>query len=316
MAVYKVIQDIEAEDKLFGPLGLRQLIYAAIVLLLGFLGFQLAVNVWWPLALPLLAPMGLFGLLATPFSKDQSSEVWLLAKVRFSLKPRRRIWDQDGMSELVTVTAPKKEERQLTDGLSQKEVKSRLSALASTLDSRGWAIKNINMNTYMQPSFALQGQSDRLVSSDMLPQQVPNYDITANDDILDMQNNPTAQHLSQMVQASTQAHYAQLTRQMQQAATGQAAPVPMQAWYTPATPTAAEAQLIKERHDAAQKQHTELNHLKKINPNTPQNTTQPSTPVAPPQLAHLAANNNLSVATIAKQANGHNDPSEVVISLR
>lgn len=30
MAVYKVLQDIEAEDKLIGPLTLRQFIYAAI----------------------------------------------------------------------------------------------------------------------------------------------------------------------------------------------------------------------------------------------------------------------------------------------
>ena len=30
MATYKVIQDIEAEDKLLGPLTLRQFIYAAV----------------------------------------------------------------------------------------------------------------------------------------------------------------------------------------------------------------------------------------------------------------------------------------------
>ena len=67
-----------------------------------------------------------FGALAAPIGKDQPTEVWLLARIRFFLKPRQRLWNQDGMSQLVTVTAPKKEERVLTDGLSQTEVRSRL----------------------------------------------------------------------------------------------------------------------------------------------------------------------------------------------
>jgi len=39
MATYKVIQDIEAEDKLVGPLTLRQFIYAAIAAICGYLSF-------------------------------------------------------------------------------------------------------------------------------------------------------------------------------------------------------------------------------------------------------------------------------------
>ncbi len=42
MATYKVIQDIEAEDKLLGPLSLRQFIYAVIVVLQIFVVFQLS----------------------------------------------------------------------------------------------------------------------------------------------------------------------------------------------------------------------------------------------------------------------------------
>src|SRR5690606_14612536 len=102
MATYKVIQDIESEDKLLGPLTLRQFIYAIIVLVMGFIAFRLAlVNPL--LALPFVPPILFFGLLAAPFGHDQSSEVWLLAKIRFMLKPRRRIWDQSGMQELVTI---------------------------------------------------------------------------------------------------------------------------------------------------------------------------------------------------------------------
>ncbi len=44
---------------------------------------------------------------------------------------------------MVTVTAPHTEEHVFTDGLSSVEIKSRLKALASTIDSRGWAVKNV-----------------------------------------------------------------------------------------------------------------------------------------------------------------------------
>jgi hypothetical protein len=107
MAQYKVLQDIEAEDKLLGPLSLRQFLYAVIALVLGFVMFQLF-TVHPLLPIPLLPPAALFAVLAAPFGRDQPSEVWLLAKIRYILKPRRRIWDQAGLQELVTVTVPKK----------------------------------------------------------------------------------------------------------------------------------------------------------------------------------------------------------------
>jgi hypothetical protein len=179
MATYKVIQDIEAEDKLLGPLTLRQFIYAAIVAVSGFIAFRLLFVAWW-LAMPLLPVMILFGVLAAPFGHDQPSEVWLLAKIRFFLKPRRRIWDQSGVKELVTITAPKRIERNLTNNLSQDEVRSRLQALANTIDSRGWAVKNVDIN------------------------------------MLDERNNPTAQHLDKMIHASAQNRREQLITQLQE----------------------------------------------------------------------------------------------------
>ncbi len=205
MAVYKVIQDIEAEDKLLGPLGLKQFIYAIIAVACGFMCFKLTVETGlgparFLVVFVFLLPMLLFGLLAAPLGGIQSTETWLLAKLRFMLKPQRRIWDQSGIKELVTITAPKKVQKQYTDGLSQTEVKSRLSALASTLDSRGWAVKNVNVNMYTQPGyFSDEGQTDRLVSTEFLPQDVPAVDIKAEDDILDPQSNATAHHLDRLM---------------------------------------------------------------------------------------------------------------------
>jgi hypothetical protein len=107
MANYKVIQDIEADDKLVGPFGIRQFIYLLIVAVLAYVGFR-ASELAWFLALPFLPFMFFFGLLALPFGGSQPTEVWLLAKFRFFLKPKKHIWSQDGVKQLVTITVPKK----------------------------------------------------------------------------------------------------------------------------------------------------------------------------------------------------------------
>src|SRR5437868_14512060 len=113
MASYKVIQDIEAEDKLLGPFSLRQFIYLIIVAVCLFIGYRLALTAWF-LALPFLPVILFFGLLSAPLGGNQSSEIWLLAKIRFVIKPKKRVWDQSGIKDLVTITAPKKIERALT----------------------------------------------------------------------------------------------------------------------------------------------------------------------------------------------------------
>jgi hypothetical protein len=82
-------------------------------------------------------PAFLFGFLAFPWRGEQPTEVWALAKVRFYVKPRKRIWNQTGIRDLVTITVPKQIERNYTNGLSQTEVRSRLKALAATIDSGG-----------------------------------------------------------------------------------------------------------------------------------------------------------------------------------
>jgi PrgI family protein len=205
MAVYKVIQDIEAEDKLLGPLSFKGLIYAGIAVLCAFINVRLLQAGVPPFIKTVfivlfLLPMLLFGLLASPIGRDQPTEVWLLSRLRFFLKPRLRIWDQSGIVELVTVTAPKKIARQLTKGLTQTEVNSRLQALAATLDSRGWAVKNVTVNLNNEPGYlAPDGQTDRLVEAANVVQEVPAVNVHAADDILDADNNPTAQKFKSMM---------------------------------------------------------------------------------------------------------------------
>jgi hypothetical protein len=387
MATYKVIQDIEAEDKLVGPLSLRQFIYAGIG---GFLGYLtvLAVMKHVPFLAAVFVPPALFCFFfAWPWSPDQPTEVWALARIRFYFKPRKRIWDQSGVKELVTITVPKRIEKTYTNGLSQNEVHSRLSALADTIDSRGWVIKNSNINLstntpYINPA----DSSDRLIGYDSIPQEVPAIDIQASDDIMDAQNNPIAHQFDEMISASEKAHRAEIVDRLREQPQAPAAAAQQQAqndyWFlheqaaagqnpaaaasdvvfanpqvvqpgtnqsvgpVAADPTPDEMALAEHlREEHFDLPHNPYSHLKTIQPvdhNAPYPIPAPPTPAqvqltaaapipvptqnpVPPStdaaILNLANNNDLNVATIAREAQKAREPKqspedEVVISLR
>ena len=114
---------------------------------------------------------------------------------------------------------PKKVERVLTKGFSQSEVESRLKALANTLDTRGWAVKNINANAYAPASQLNQPGSDRLIDIGVAQQDVPSYDAHASDDILDVTSNPVAQQFQSMINQSTKEHRQHIVDEMNQVKT-------------------------------------------------------------------------------------------------
>jgi hypothetical protein len=393
MSTYKVLQDIEAEDKLLGPLTLKQFIFAIIFLAIGFVEFKLATTVGlslvrWPIVLALLPVFIIFGFLAAPISRDQPNDIWLLARVRFIVKPHKRIWNQDGISELVTINVPKKLEHFMTNGLNQREVQSRLSALASTLDSRGWATKNVDVNMFAQPGYLSTADgSDRLVEPSNLPVNEGLSDVRAADDMMDLRSNPTAQHLDQMMQASTTAHMQQVINSVQQQSPSASATPPDDYWFmnqsstppptlpvgmstfqqttvvapgaddtTSAVPTSEEEALIKQIEANKAADETYYPNLKTLQPigsdlptsnvqplpsnpqpqpsniqpptsNTdddmlppvapPTSIPQPSKPTPNPAILKFAGNDDLNIATIARQAKQISESDgEVVISLR
>lgn len=215
MATYKVIQDIEAEDKLLGPLTFRQFVYAGTCVLMLYLTFLVVTKGAAFMAVVFLPIAGLCGFFAWPWSRDQPTEIWALARIRFLVKPRRRIWNQSGVKELVTITAPKKVQVNYTNGLTQTEVQSRLRALADTIDSRGWAIKNVNVNMFPQQNpLQTVPDSDRLIDMASLPQAVPDFDVQASDDMME-ENNPVARQFDSMIEASTKAHRQEILDHLQ-----------------------------------------------------------------------------------------------------
>lgn len=219
MAVYKVIQDVEAEDKLLGPLTLKQFIFALICCGFMFAAFLMVKTFGTIFAtIPFLPFIAVSGVLAAPIGKDQPTDIWLAARIRYYIKPRKRIWDQNGIKNLVNITVPKKIEHTYSDNLSQGEVKSRLSALADTLDSRGWAIKNLSINMDNNPAYAYatDGGNNRLIDPSSLPQSNQIFDEKIEDDILAIQN-PTAQQFDTSLEQSTSAIKQEAIKNMQQA---------------------------------------------------------------------------------------------------
>lgn len=361
MATYTLIQDIEAEDHVLGPLTLRQFIFAMITVFLLYVCFLVTSQGAAFLLVIFLPPTIFFGFFALPLGRDQPTEVWALAKIRFLFKPRKRIWNQSGVKELVTITAPKKVEPVRTDGLSQYEVSSRLQALASTLDSRGWAVKNVDVNAFAVPASMQFGAlgSDRLIDSESaLPQAVPDAPVTAADDMLDPANNRVAHQFDAMIAQSSQARRQGLMDELNRPADAAApagapaasntpqadywfmqnsqevpqpaVPAPSAASIDPAEEAALTAQL-KAQHD---NRPAPTSHLRTMQPLGAQPTVANPTPVpaaasqpvgtvtppTDPAILSLADNDDLNVATLAREAQrGKREDTgdgEVVIPLR
>ena len=313
VATYKVLQDIEAEDKILGPLTLKQFIFAIIAIAVGFVQFQLLTsNGLGPLrfvfAFIFLPPFLIFGFLASPIGRDQPNDVWLLARLRFILKPHKRVWDQDGISQLVTITAPKTEDKQLTDNLSQTEVTSRLKALANTLDSRGWAVKNIDAQTYKQADFLniVSVDSDRLISPGSLVGTVPS-EIESVVDLLDESTSQVAQKLNTMVEQSEATHRQQIIQNMQQSRPTQTTQQSSDFWFNdPATTSQPAIPSAQPQSNVVAGQNRAY---------SPPQTSQTNS--SNPAIINLAHNDDLNVETIARQARHIDEQDqEVVVPLR
>jgi hypothetical protein len=119
------------------------------------------------------------------------------------LKPKKRLWQPDGIERLVEVIAPKVEEKTYGNNYDQAEVQRRLSYLANLVDSQGWSIRGVNNpNSSMRADLFNEGQ--------------------AANDILD-ENSATAQNINHLINQSDVRRRQEVIQKMQ---TGQSATPP------------------------------------------------------------------------------------------
>jgi hypothetical protein len=314
MAVYKVPQDVEADDKLLGPFSFRQFIYLIIAVMGIAIGYGLS-RLFIPLAIIPLPIIILFGALALPLRKDQPMEVYLAAVLSYYLKPRKRLWKADGIQSLVEIVAPKTVEERRTKELSEMEAEERLSYLANLVDSRGWAVRGVSVP---QPENAVQADVffEAQQTEDILDTASPlNHSLDSMIDKADAKRRQDAINLMNRPAAAAQIPptpdpYASLS-----------APLPQVQQTTPTDEPA--TPITFNPYPEAMRQSV-------IHPaGSPQPMTAPqpeptatSQPVVSPGIINLANNSDLSIETLAHEAKrirekeeGSSD-GEVVISLR
>lgn len=195
MATHKVPQDVEAEDKLLGPLSLKQLIFTIVGLGFGYLTYFFFANIH-PITSVVWLPFTLFFLVLGLYQrKDQPVEVYLAAAARYYFKTRKRVWGQDGYHERVIVTAPVKVEHQYTKGFTGEEAVSRLDNLSSMMDSRGWSAKLAG--EWQNPQFAAAAGTNRLLKPTTFTGQA-----TQPIDIQDQRSSPVARAIEQRIDQS------------------------------------------------------------------------------------------------------------------
>jgi hypothetical protein len=335
MAVYKVPQDVEADDKLIGPFSFRQFIYLIVVAISGAGAWGLS-TIFIPLAIVPLPFIVFFAALALPLRKDQPMETYLSAVVSFYfLKSRKRFWQPDGIDSFVTIIPPKDDDIKRTKDFGEDEATKRLDYLATLVDSHGWSVRGAGVPA-----------PDTSISNDLY------YESQQTQDMMD-DSTSQAQVLDQKLQASNDAFRQNAVDQMQ-------APTPAAtaSTYDPTVPfnpmaTAAPAPasqstqsyLGKDQLDAiayasALTEEAEDDKLapatkqpeQPIQPEKPQ-TAQASTSQAPTSDAtmerakerarELATRDDISIQTLSEEANRMekkdkvlSEGDEVTISLR
>ena len=303
MSVYKVPQDVEAEDKLLGPFSFRQFVFLIIAVIGIAIAYGLS-TILLPLAIIPVPIILFFGALALPLKKDQPMEVYLAAVISFMLKPKKRLWQPDGIERLVEVIAPKVEEKTYGNNYDQAEVQRRLSYLANLVDSQGWSIRGVNNpNSSMRADLFNEGQ--------------------AVNDILD-ENSATAQNINHLINQSDVRRRQEVIQKMQ---TGQSATPPPAQPPQPSQPDNPAPATPLQMNPYPTMRQSVLNPVSgRPAANTPAQTRPTTTPQTsvnevPPAIIELANNRDLSIETIAREANRIQQENklsdeEVVISLR
>ncbi|HYG84368.1 MAG TPA: PrgI family protein [Verrucomicrobiae bacterium] len=335
MAVYKVPQDVEAEDKLLGPFSFRQFIYLIIAVIAGAIAWGLAQISIFLIAIPLPVIIA-FGALALPLKKDQPMETYLAALVQFFLKPKKRMWDPDGTMSLVQITAPRRIEEQRTKGISENEAVNRLSYLAQLMDTRGWASRGVGDaagNSSLVEDIALEAEE----ATDMM-------DETAG----------VSQSFNSLIEQSDAARKEEMRARMQQVSreaqqqpavpgnpydqftagktTGATQAAPAQTSQQPNTPApAADEPGAIPQFNPYPTIHQHVVQPLGTAPAAPPKSAEPAAPSQPqpaappseeqlsPDIMKLATNPDLSISTIAHEAHRLQEKQngeEVVISLR
>lgn len=255
-------------------------------------------------------------------------ETYLLAMVRFFLKPKRRMWDPEGSTSHVYITTPPAQEHSLVKEFDQETAQQRLDYLARVMDSRGWSLKGVS-------------KSNESVSAGVAAEAANAFDIM--DDHAEL-----AKSFDTLLAKKNETTRQQAVERMRQTTVSQRPAAPAQPTHvdfaknpyddilaqqfqptSPATPSAPLSegtapkfnpypnqmrQKVVQPYHVPEAAETELRPVEKIEEPKP---AQPLTQTVSPDIMRLASNNDLSISAIANEAHriGKGEEAEVVINL-
>lgn len=228
MGQYKVPQNVEAEDTILGPLTIKQFIYVVIAIGWGFLCwrvFGVAPIIAVFLTLPISGPLLALGLIRR---EGQSFETYFLAMIRFMIVPRQRTWLKDNAKVTLMEPEKPKETTEMPSSKDPAQVHDELRKLTSIIESRGRLPKGADVQA-ADANVAASAISQRVVTPEatQVASEIISTKVSApRVDMLDMQHNPQAVKVGEMLQSTSTDLKTQAIANMQKAA---ASPAPQQA---------------------------------------------------------------------------------------
>ncbi len=281
MGQYKVPQNVEAEDKILGPFSMRQFIYVIIGVGYGFLMFAIFRKFIVGFVLLGVPPMLFMFLLGLGRRDDQSFEKYFIAVVSYYISPRVRLWEKEPLFEVFKIEVPPPKPEELRR--DPREVAGQLERLAAIVDTRGWAIKQSEIQEADEGMIV--NMQDRIAGEtlEVAPALSAPVEVTAADDILATTDSEANNNLTVLMENSAKSVREEALAMMRKRAAATRPKLPV-----------ANAAILNAKKAALQPQSV---------PTTPQSSTSGMTaPISGDILKLATEGGDLSVAALAAQA--------------
>lgn len=220
MGQYKVPQDVEAEDKILGPLSLRQFIYVVIGVAWAGLMWLLLSKFVIVMVVAILPVTGFFILMGFGRRQEQSFENYFVALIKFLVEPRFRMWQKDlSQDQLV-----RKEQKPVEIIPTKNVTRGSLNQLALIMDTHG-AQKDPSLQLQDESNQAI-GYGQRVLDPSQVAAQQPiavgGSTVRTDDDVLDSAS-PRVEQVNHLLENVETNIHAQALKNVQQAISAPAA---------------------------------------------------------------------------------------------
>jgi hypothetical protein len=203
---YKVPQNVDIEDRVIGPLTLRQfmilLIAVGVIIVLNFLMVGPLRLLFWLVAMIIMAIAVVF---AFANYGEQKMEIFFMSALRTFMLPMKRVWKKEEATIQETHKATGKnptQEKEVAQKKDIAEAKNDFQRLAEIVDSGGFSVINAKdrLAAPEPPRVQDEGVSDIIAPTEMTGQV---------DQLMNQATPPqnTEPKISQMASVSPNVHY-------------------------------------------------------------------------------------------------------------